>query len=142
MAKLPSIPTGMKSMMKSSTNKEGEFITKLLHCAAQIHIYHLICKGPGSFAMHKALNELYDALPDLADGLAESVQGKYGILNYAMGGVSYDSTLSKAVPYVKEVLNYVKTTRKDICQESNFQNQIDEIETLLYSTIYKLENLS
>ena len=141
MAKLPSIPAGMKNMMKSS-GKEGEFITKLLHCAAQVHIYHLICKGPGSFAMHKALNELYDGLPDLADGLAESVQGKYGILNYSMPGMAYDSTLSKAVPYVKDVLNYVKTTRKDIFQESNFQNQIDEIETLLYSTIYKLENLS
>ena len=128
-------------MMKSS-GKEGEFVTKLLHCATQVHIYHLICKGPGSFAMHKALNELYDELPDLVDGLAESVQGKYGILNYAMAGVSYDSTLSKALPYVKEVLNYVKMTRKDICQESNFQNQIDEIETLFYSTIYKLENLS
>lgn len=141
MAKLPSVPTGMKSMMKSS-GKEGEFITKLLHCTTQVHIYHLICKGPGSFAMHKALNELYDALPGMVDGLAESVQGKYGILNYAMAAPAYDSTLSKAVPYVKDVLNYVKTTRKDICQESNFQNQIDEIETLLYSTLYKLENLS
>jgi DNA-binding ferritin-like protein len=141
MAKLPSIPAGMKSMMKSS-GKEGEFITKLLHCTTQVHIYHLICKGPGSFAMHKALNELYDELPDLVDGLAESVQGKYGILNYAMAAPAYDSTLSKAVPYVKDVLNYIKMTRKDICQESNFQNQIDELETLFYSTIYKLENLS
>jgi len=141
MAKLPSIPTGMKSMMKSS-GKEGEFITKLLHCTTQVHIYHLICKGPGSFAMHKALNELYDELPDLVDGLAESVQGKYGILNYAMAAPAYDSTLSKAVPYVKDVLNYIKMTRKDICQESNYQNQIDELETLFYTTIYKLENLS
>ncbi len=141
MAKLPSIPTGMKSMMKSS-GKEGEFITKLLHCTTQVHIYHLICKGPGSFAMHKALNELYDELPDLVDGLAESVQGKYGILNYAMAAPAYDSTLSKAVPYVKDVLNYIKMTRKDICQESNYQNQIDELETLFYATIYKLENLS
>jgi len=141
MAKVPSIPTGMKSMMKSS-GKEGEFITKLLHCTTQVHIYHLICKGPGSFAMHKALNELYDELPDLVDGLAESVQGKYGILNYAMAAPAYDSTLSKAVPYVKDVLNYIKMTRKDICQESNYQNQIDELETLFYSTIYKLENLS
>lgn len=141
MAKLPPVPSGMKTMMKSS-GKEGEFITKLLHCATQVHIYHLICKGPGSFAMHKALNELYDGLPGLVDGLAESVQGKYGILNYAMSGVSYDSTLSKAVSYVKESLNYVKMMRKEICQESAFQNQIDEIETLFYSTIYKLENLS
>jgi len=142
MAKLPSIPTGMKSMMKSSTNKEGEFVTKLLHCATQVHIYHLICKGPGSYAMHTALGGLYDALPGMVDGLAESVQGKYGILNYAMAAPAYDSTLSKALPYVKEVLNYIKMTRKDICQESNYQNQIDELETLFYSTIYKLENLS
>ena len=141
MAKVPSVPMGMKNMMKSS-GKEGEFITKLLHCASQIHIYHLICKGPGSYAMHTALGGLYDALPGMADGLAESVQGKYGILNYAMSGVSYDSTLSKALPYVKEVLNYIKMTRKDICQESAYQNQIDELEALFYSTIYKLENLS
>lgn len=92
--------------------------------------------------MHTALGGLYDALPGMVDGLAESVQGKYGILNYAMAAPAYDSTLSKALPYVKEVLNYIKMTRKDICQESNYQNQIDELETLFYSTIYKLENLS
>lgn len=141
MAKIPAVPSGMKAMMKSS-GKEGEFITKLLHCVTQVHIYHLICKGPGSFAMHKALNELYDELPGLVDGLAESVQGKYGILNYAMAAPAYDSTLSKAVPYVKDVLNYIKTMRKDICQESAYQNQIDELEALFYTTIYKLENLS
>lgn len=141
MAKIPSIPSGMKMAMKSS-GKEGEFLAKMLHCVGQLHIYHLICKGPGSYAMHKALNEMYDALPDMVDSLAESVQGKYGILNYTMTGLSYDSTLSKAVPYVKDVLNYIKMTRKDICQESAFQNMIDEVEMLFYSTIYKLENLS
>lgn len=128
-------------IVKTASSKDGEFVSKLLSCAVQVHIYHLRCKGPGSYAMHTALGGLYDAIPDMIDSLAESIQGKNGLLNYTHTA-SYDNNVGNALSYCKEVLKYVQTARKEMCQETYVQNQIDGVEELFYSTIYKLENLS
>jgi DNA-binding ferritin-like protein len=133
----PKKSASMSSRMSSSS--EGEFCAYLMSSAVQVHIYHLRAKGPGSFAMHKALGSLYDKLPDLVDTLAESMQGKMGLLNYTYEA-SYDNAGSP-LSYIRGCLNYVKETRKVICQDTFVQNQIDGIEQLFYSTIYKLENL-
>jgi hypothetical protein len=133
-------PPKMSGMSKASSSKEGEFISYLLGCSMQVHVYHLCTKGAGAYAMHMALGSLYDALPDMVDGLAESIQGKYGILKYDYSH-SVDSNVGNAVTYVKKCLSYVETERKNICMESYLQNQIDEIVSLFYTTIYKLENL-
>lgn len=134
----PKKTASMASRMSSA--KEGEFCSYLMSAAVQIHIYHLRTKGPGAFAMHMALGGLYDALPDLVDSLAESLQGKMGLLDYTYSA-SYDNNVANALMYVRECLNYVKETRKNICQDTYVQNQIDGIEQEFYSTIYKLENL-
>jgi DNA-binding ferritin-like protein len=133
----PKKSTSMASRMSSSS--EGEFCAYLMASAVQVHIYHLRAKGPGAYAMHMALGSLYDGLPDLVDALAESMQGKMGLLDYSYS-TSYDNSGS-ALSYVRGCLNYVKETRKVICQDTYVQNQIDGIEELFYSTIYKLENL-
>ena len=49
--------------------------TELMNAASSFHKLHLKVKGTGSFAAHKALNEIYDALPDHADTLIEGYQG-------------------------------------------------------------------
>ena len=138
---IPTPPKKINSMSdRIRTPKEGEFCAYLMSAAVQIHIYHLRVKGAGAFAAHMALNTLYDELPDLVDSLAESLQGRMGLLDYAYEA-SYDNNAVSALPYVKECLNYVKEARKGICQDTYVQNQIDSIEELFYSTIYKLENL-
>ena len=48
--------------------KAAEFMMVLLHAATIAHIIHL---QTNSFAQHMALDELYQALPDLADELIE-----------------------------------------------------------------------
>jgi len=53
------------------------FIGTLMQSRNQAHIYHL---QTNSFAAHKALQEYYEEIVDLVDGLVESYQGKYGIL--------------------------------------------------------------
>lgn len=136
--RIPPIP---KKTNMTSKSHEGEFIAYLLGCSMQVHIYHLCTKGSGSFAMHMALGSLYSDLPDLVDGLAESIQGKYGILKYDYSH-AVDSNVGNALTYVKKCLSYVETERKTICQDTYVQNQIDEIVGLFYTTIYKLENLS
>ena len=134
----PKKTTSMSSRMSPSS--EGEFCSYLMSAAVQVHIYHLRAKGPGAFAMHMALGGLYDALPDLADALAESIQGKMGLLDYTYEA-SYDNNVANALMFVRNCLNYIKGTRKSICQDTYVQNQIDTIEQEFYSTIYKLENL-
>ena len=56
------------------------------------HIQHLKTK---SYAEHKALNEFYDGIIDLADGLAEATQGQYGLLDipFITVAVPNDSTV-------------------------------------------------
>lgn len=136
--RIPPLPK--KGTLIKAKSHEGEFIAYLLGCSMQVHIYHLSCKGAGAYAMHMALGSLYSDLPDLVDTLAESIQGKYGILKYDYSH-SVDSNVGNALTYVKKCLEYVETERKMICQDTYVQNQIDEIVSLFYSAIYKLENL-
>ena len=49
--------------------------TEMMNAASSFHKLHLKITGPGSYAAHKALNNLYDALPDHADSLIEGYQG-------------------------------------------------------------------
>lgn len=137
---IPPLPPKNTNSMVSKTSKEGEFCSYLMSAAVQIHIYHLRAKGSGAFAAHMALGGLYDALPDMADSIAESIQGRMGLLTYDLEA-SYDSNYGNALSYVKKCLEYVKTTRTKMCQDTYIQNQIDSVEQELYSTIYKLENL-
>ena len=51
-------------------------ISLLFHSQVQAHIYHL---QTDSYAQHKALNDYYDAIPDMIDSIVESFQGEYGI---------------------------------------------------------------
>lgn len=49
----------------------GELIIKLFHARTTAHILHLKTR---SHAQHKALNDFYDEIVDLADALAEAYQ--------------------------------------------------------------------
>lgn len=117
----------------------AKLISYLMHSRTQAHVYHL--QTP-SFAAHKALNEYYDGIVDLIDGLVESYQGKYGILtgysNFAL--LEYQSCEG-----IQEYFRALNTTVEVLRQDNNdsyIQNQIDEVVTLIQSTLYKLKFLS
>ena len=115
-------------------DKTGEFVGTLLHSAVITHIMHLQSK---SYAEHKALGEYYAGIPDLVDGVAEAIQGCYMqlITDYP---ASYASVSSTPLDYMTSLQDYVATTRASLPQESNIQNEVDAIATLIDSTIYKL----
>ena len=73
-----------KTKEKVESNGVAEFIDCIFTSAVILHKMHLQTKGVGSYAQHKALNEIYDALPDFGDSLAEKYQGYQGriIENY------------------------------------------------------------
>ena len=126
---------------KSEGKVSGSFVdivSGMLHSRTQIHIYHLQTK---SFAVHKALNDYYDGVVDLFDGLVESYQGKHGIIeNYKCDGYDNYSSVNSAIEYLQKLDKTIEGSRKSI-KESFIQNQIDTVQELIYSTIYKLRFL-
>lgn len=124
--------------IKLNTMKATDFFGKLFQLRDEIHLNHLKVTGPGSFAAHSALNGFYSDVLDLIDGLVESYQGKYGIIDITIPS-------SKSGDSIKCLEELAKLTdggaAYSMFSETFIQNQIDEITTLTYSTLYKLRNL-
>jgi len=87
------------------------------------------------------LQDYYDEIPDLVDSFIESYQGKYGIItNYkSFASTDYKSN-EQVVSYLRNISNEIKSIYDSI-KDSFLQNQLDTIEELINSTIYKLRFL-
>ena len=124
----------------SSNHNEDfcEMVCQMLHSQKQSHIFHL---GTKSYSEHKALQGYYEGIDALVDGVIESYQGKYGLLtNYkSFKNQSYKNK-NQVLKYFTSLLNMIEEKR-DCCDDSFIQNQIDTIQELAYSTIYKLKFL-
>ena len=115
-----------------------DIVSGVLHSRTQIHIYHLQTK---SFAVHSALNDYYDGVVGLFDGLVESYQGKHGIVeDYKCDGYDNYSSVESVIGYLQKLDKTIEGSRKSV-KESYIQNQIDTVQELIYSTIYKLKYL-
>jgi hypothetical protein len=123
---------------KNGNNDYVEMISLLLHSRTQTHTLHLQTE---SYPEHKALNEYYDGIVDIIDGLVESYQGKYGIIK---GYKSYDiveyKSTESTIKYLKDLCGKVEKLR-NCCKDSYIQNQIDTACELINSTLYKLRFL-
>lgn len=117
-------------------------VSELMNAATSFHKLHLKVTGPGSFASHKALNELYDELPDHADTIAEEYQGAAEKL------LTYKDVAPRSLNSVKEGLAYLREMKGmvDGLQEkmpySEIVNQLDNIKSTINSIKYKLLFLS
>jgi len=133
---------------EESDNKSGsenkdftEMISSLLHSRTQVHVFHLQTKSQSSFAEHTALGGFYDEIGDLVDGIVESYQGKYDIVkNYETMDIENYSGVDQLISYFKDLNDTVEEKRKGI-KESYLQNQIDTVQELIFSTLYKLRFL-
>ena len=118
----------------------AEFIDCILTAAVIAHKMHLRTK---SFAEHKALNELYDELPENADAIAEAYQGKMGVILPDIDSVNQAQYLQmNCLDYVNYLISYVETNRQVFGNVSAIQNLVDELLHTLYSAAYKLKFLS
>jgi hypothetical protein len=127
------------TIFEQSQSKDfSEMISLLLHSRTQAHTLHLQTK---SYPEHMALNGYYDGIGDIIDGLVESYQGKYGIIekykSYDL--ISYKNT-ENTIKYLQELCKKVENLR-DCCKDSYIQNQIDTVCELINSTLYKLRFL-
>lgn len=122
----------------STNGKAHEFFAVLLMAAPYAHMAHLQTR---SFAEHMALDALYTGLPGLVDSLIESYQGKYGlVMDYPAPKTL--PPLGNPVAMVTQLNKYVDENRANVSDDSEIQNSIDEIVTLLNSTTYKLKFLA
>lgn len=118
-----------------------DFIALLLHSRTQTHSFHL---GVNSYAAHKALQEYYEGIVDIIDTISESYQGKYGLMKFkSVTGLDTDNDVENIISYFEKLAKYVSSKRKgDGLKDSFIQNEIDNIEVLIYKTLYKLKNLN
>lgn len=115
-----------------------DFFGKLFQIRNQIHIKHLRITGVGSYAGHIALHDFYDGILDMIDTLIESYQGKYGVVNITIK----EATDTDPIKVLEELAKLVDGgVAYSMFKETWLQNQIDEISTLTYQTLYKLKNL-
>lgn len=135
---------GYIDKLKETKKKSGipALVVEMMDAATKIHILHLTVTGPGSYAAHKALNELYDALPDLADTIAESYQGVTGtILDYPDVKAPKLESVKAALAYIDELHDKVSNVQ-DANSYSEIDNELDNVKTTLNSAKYKLKFLA
>lgn len=115
----------------------GELVMRCLHARTTAHVLHL---KTTSYAKHKALNEFYDALPDLVDSLAEAYQGDYGLIETFPPRYT---PVDDPVELVTGLASWIEKNRYECCDgdDTYLQNVIDEILALCRSTTYKLKVL-
>ena len=131
-----------KVSKQSNSNSVPALVVELLDAATKLHILHLIVRGDASYAQHKALNEIYDALPDLADALAESWQGAtMSIPDYPLAKAPDLNNVSDAINYINNLKEKITKIQKRITY-SEIVNDLDTIKTQLNSTSYKLKFLA
>lgn len=132
--------SGFKEESQMDQELVGEFIGSLLHSSTITHIMHLQAVGEGSYAKHKALSSYYESIIDAADSLAEAIQGceQTIITGYPK---MFTVTLRDPLAYMEALKQFVDVNRDSVSEASNVQNEIDNIVTLIDSTIYKLKFL-
>jgi len=120
-----------------------KLVSTLMASRDQAHIFHWGTTGDGSYAAHMALGAYYEAIPDMIDALVETYQGKHGLLKGFAPADKFDSyDAATAVKYFKGLATYVERAYDKIPkQDTNIINQLDTFKDLIYTTIYKLENL-
>jgi hypothetical protein len=129
--------SGYKEEAMMDKELTAQFIGTLLHSATITHFKHWLVTGVGSDAAHRALGTYYEEIVDLVDALLESIQGAYDELVEPYPP-SFDNSPLEPLGYMRALRQYVRTQRAGLPQDSEIQNEIDSIATLINHTVYRL----
>lgn len=137
-------PAASYSTAGSSANCDtmtAACVSELMNAGTSFHKLHLKITGIGSYAAHKALNELYDAMPGHADDLAEGYQGaSEKLLTYSEVGARTLDTVEDALVYLRDLTNMVNALQAKM-PYSEIVNDLDTVKSTLNSAKYKLKFL-
>ena len=117
-------------------------VIEIMNARTSFHKLHLQVTGDGSYAQHMALNEVYDALPDLVDTVAEGYQGACEvILSYPEKAPVTLTSIEGAVEYLRELSMEVSELQK-VVPHTEVVNNLDLIKDAINTAKYKLLFLS
>lgn len=122
----------------------AEFVSYIFTCRNVAHMLHLNRQGPGAYAAHKALDSFYSDIIGIVDSIAEVTMGYNG--DILRGYKDYPFAAYEGadpITYLKEAREYIRQNRYQAfpANYSPIQNELDNLENLFNSTIYKLEQL-
>lgn len=95
-----------------------------------------------SYSEHMTLNDFYDEMQELVDSLIEAYQGKFEKFGY-IEPVDYEVG-KDAVSFLEGLLGTISdiVDKETVFAENDeLQSDIDDIVSLIDSTLYKLKNL-
>jgi DNA-binding ferritin-like protein len=131
----PGFPSGSGNNVDKTTS---DLVVEMMNAGTKLHIAHLLVTGVGSFAAHKALNEIYDALPDHADTIAEAYQGaSERLLSYGDVNLPTIKTKDEAVSYLRSLYSKVNNLQA-VMPYSEIINELDNVKSSINSAKYKL----
>lgn len=129
-----SYPTGSSSL----ESKVAACVSEFMNAGTSLHKLHLKVTGIGSFAAHKALNEIYDAFPEHADDLAEGFQGAAEkLLEYQDVAPRVLNSVQEGLAYLRELKEMV-TGLQAVLPYSEIVNDLDNAKSSINSAKYKL----
>jgi DNA-binding ferritin-like protein len=112
--------------------------SELMNARNTFHKLHLKVTGEGSYAAHKALNELYDALPDFVDSLMEGYQGAAEkILTCKDVAPRTVDNVSDGIAYLREIYGMINKLQ-GMLPYSEIVNNLDLVKDAINSAKYKL----
>ena len=131
----------LQRLRKPEDKAFGTLLGNMFASTSAAHMLHLKVNGPSSYSQHKALNEYYDALPDILDNIAEEYQGHHLKL------IEPESIAPPVIRSIKEFVSHLDSLyiiideAQQVTMCSSLKNTLDEAKSLINSTKYKLHFL-
>lgn len=92
------------------------------------------------YSKHMALDEFYTEMPELVDQLIEDYQAVNGVIDEY--SCAFESSSLTALEYLEELREFIKDSRSEFIDgESELESDLDNILSLIDSTIYKVREL-
>ena len=130
---LSSLFTSDKEEGKKEMSSEVTIPALLFKARNDAHITHLMNKDR-TIATHKALEAFYEEVIDLVDGFIET-----SLVWYPVDDIRVEESccIKNPTQYFKDLYSQIDKLRSKY-KETFLQNQIDEMQTLISHTIYRL----
>ena len=123
----------------SADDVMANLMGQLMKARSVAHMWHWKVK---SFALHMALGELYEGLTDMMDQLMEMYMGNYG--TEAHVPMSDPNAFSEQDPleFIRQLDDFLASQESRIPQDGFLVNKYQELQGMVSTVKYKMENLS
>lgn len=113
-----------------------QLVSELLESVLIVHKMHLQAKSR-SYAEHQALGEFYDEIGDHADSIYEQFAGQTSTVEIPDAMIIDNNPIT----YLEKLAKFVEQVHSNSAEYSHLQNQMDEVKSLIFGTLYKLKYL-